>query len=341
MPRTVCKIMDSKLVIEHFKKLINGPIAPELEGEMAEDPVLVELHMQLISIRQILYAFSMGDLSPSIHIRGFLAGNLKALQAHLRHITWQVQQVEHGDFSQRVDFLGDFSVAFNNMVLKLDQTMSDLRKKEEALLDLTNSLQTEANLRSSAMEALQESEARFKYLASHDPLTGALNRRSFLDRATNELKLSFQRGELCAIAIMDVDHFKRFNDTYGHQRGDEALKHVVKIATQNLRHGDLLGRYGGEEFVFLFTKADLAHGSMVAERICRAIAETPFVDKGEAMYVTASFGVSSTDNDIAYTGDYIHQLISYADTALYNAKATGRSKVVSYSPELESSIRTG
>ena len=330
--------MDNKLIIEHFRKLINSPTVPELKGEMAKEPVLVELQEQIISIRHILYAFSTGDLSPDIRIRGFIAGSLKALQAHLRHMTWQVQQVEHGDFSQRVDFLGDFSIAFNNMVLKLDETMSDLRKKEEALLDLTNSLQTEVNLRSSAMEALQESEARFKYLASHDPLTGALNRRSFLDRAANELKLSFQRGELCAIAIMDVDHFKRFNDTYGHQRGDEALKHVVKIATQNLRHGDLLGRYGGEEFVFLFTKADLAHGTMVADRICKAIAETPFVDKGVSMYVNASFGVSSTDEDIAYSGDYIQQLISHADTALYHAKATGRSKVVSYVPELARTV---
>lgn len=328
--------MDDKLLIEHFKKLINNPAVPQLEGEMAEDPMLVELQEQIVNIRNILYAFSTGDLSPDIRIRGFLAGSLKALQAHLRHMTWQVQQVEHGDFSQRVDFLGDFSVAFNNMVLKLDETMSDLRKKEEALLDLTNSLQTEVNLRSSAMEALQESEARFKYLASHDPLTGALNRRSFLDRATNELKLSFQRGELCAIALMDVDHFKRFNDTYGHQRGDEALKHVVKIATQNLRHGDLLGRYGGEEFVFIFSKADLALGYMVAERICNAIAETPFVDKGVPMYVSASFGVSGTDEDIAYTGDYIQQLISQADTALYHAKATGRSRVVCYTPDLDS-----
>lgn len=327
--------MDSKLLIEHFKKLINNPSVPPLEGELAEDPVLVELQEQLISIRNILYAFSTGDLSPDIRTRGFLAGNLKALQAHLRHMTWQVQQVEHGDFSQRVDFLGDFSIAFNNMVLKLDETMSDLRKKEEALLDLTNSLQTEVNLRSSAMEALQESEARFKYLASHDPLTGALNRRSFLDRATSELKLSFQRGELCAIALMDVDHFKRVNDTHGHQCGDEALKHVVKIATQNLRHGDLLGRYGGEEFVFIFSKADMAHGFMVADRICKAIAETPITDKGRAMPVTASFGVSSTDEDIAYTGDYIRQLISQADTALYHAKATGRSKVVCYTPDLD------
>lgn len=326
--------MDNKLVAEHFKKLINNPTVPKLEGAMAEDALLAELHTQIVSIRQILYAFSTGDLSPDIRIRGFIAGSLKALQAHLRHMTWQVQQVEHGDFSQRVDFLGDFSLAFNNMVLKLDETMSDLRKKEEALLNLTNSLQNEINLRSSAMEALQESEARFKYLASHDPLTGALNRRSFLDRAANELKLSFQRGEPCSIAIMDVDHFKRFNDTYGHQRGDEALKHVVKIATQNLRHGDLLGRYGGEEFVFLFVQADLEHGSKVAERICRALAESPFVAKGVAMDVSASFGVSSSDDDCANVGDHIQQLISNADAALYHAKATGRNRVVSYRPEL-------
>lgn len=326
--------MDSKAVTEHLTKLINSPSVPELKNGLDQDTVLLELHAQILAIRNILYAFSTGDLSPDIKIRGFLAGSLKALQAHLRHMTWQVQQVENGDFSQRIDFLGDFSVAFNNMVLKLDETLSDLRKKEEALLELTENLQTEVNLRSSAMEALQESEARFKYLASHDPLTGSLNRRSFLDRAANELKLSFQRGELCSIAVMDVDHFKLFNDTYGHQSGDEALKHVVKIATQNLRHGDLLGRYGGEEFIFLFTKADSASGHMVAERICTAISSTPFMDKGEARRITASFGVSGTDDEIAYTGDYIQQLISQADTAMYHAKAMGRSRVESYTPDL-------
>jgi GGDEF domain-containing protein len=235
--------------LDHVLKLLRDDAIPEIPDEFAEIPALREIHHDLKVIREVLYSFSQGELSPEISARGIIPGCLKALQAHLKHLIWQVRMVEKGDFSQQVNSLGEFSEAFNSMVLHLDNTLRDLRRKEEILLLMTQNLQNEVTLRNSAVEALQESELRFRNLANHDSLTGVLNRRSFMERAARDLQLIVQRDTPCCIAIMDIDHFKRFNDTYGHASGDETLKHAVKVVSAGLRKHDFLGRYGGEEFV--------------------------------------------------------------------------------------------
>jgi diguanylate cyclase (GGDEF)-like protein len=318
--------------LEHIKRLLKDNSVPKLEGELAEIPVLRELHGDLTAIREILFAFSQGDLSPAITIRGILPGCLKALQAHLRHMIWQVQVVEQGDFTQRVQFMGEFSTAFNNMVRKLDYTLNVLKKKEETLTALTNNLRNEVDLRNSAVEALQESESRFKFLASHDPLTGALNRRSFIDRAVSDLKVAGERGMPCCLVMMDIDHFKNFNDTHGHLAGDEALRHTVTIMSSTLRKNDFMGRYGGEEFVFLFINADKPTGVSIAERIRASLAASPVhLDIGQ-ISLTASFGVAPANGDPEEEG-YIQTLINNADIALYHAKETGRNRVVCFDPK--------
>lgn len=330
----------TRQALEHISALLNKSPAPALPEELASDDLLKSLHEQLISIREILHAFSKGDLSPEIHTRGMLAGAIKALQANLRHMTWQVLQVEQGDFSQRVAFLGEFSTAFNKMVVQLDETVQSLRRKEEALTALTEDLRNEVNLRSSAMKALQESEARFKYLASHDPLTGALNRRSFMDKALFELKAAQIRVEPCSIALLDLDYFKAFNDTYGHLAGDSALKHVVKISSEALRQADIMGRYGGEEFIFLFVNADLKQGARVCERIRQAIAAKPLrCSTGNPRFLSASLGVTSVlpEQYPSYDEDVLRDIINVADMALYKAKESGRGRVVS-SLELDTPV---
>ncbi len=310
--------------LEHIKNLLDSPIVPDLDDSLAEMPFMEAIHNQLIEIREILYSFSRGDLSPQIKSRGYIAGSIKALQAHLRHMVWQVKQVEQGDFSQRVQFLGEFSSAFNNMVIRLDTVLKSLQKKEETLTELTDNLRNEMNLRESAMEALQESEARFKYLANHDPLTGVLNRRSFLGRADSKLRLAAEHSIPCCLSIMDIDHFKNFNDTYGHPAGDEALKHVVNTVSLVLRKGDFMGRYGGEEFVFLFYNAGIDISAIIVDRIREAIAANPVLIEGMSVHITASFGVSTNITG----GESLGTLISRADAALYEAKSSGRNRVV-------------
>lgn len=317
-------------VLEHLIALFNNGAVPEPSDELRANPRLMALHEQVVQVRDILFAFSKGDLSPEIHTRGFLAGCLKALQAHLRHMTWQVQQVEQGDFEQRLEFLGDFSLAFNKMVIKLADTLNALKKKEEALTELTNELKVEVDQRGTEMEALQENAARLQYLASHDPLTGALNRRSFMEQTLLFMNAAEKDNLPCCIALLDIDHFKKFNDIYGHLAGDAVLKHLVQVSTKMLRNADVFGRYGGEEFIFYFNSADLGQGEMVANRVRRALQDSPVELESGPVQVTVSIGVTvRLPGNGEATDEELRQLIKTADMGLYKAKAGGRNSVVS------------
>jgi diguanylate cyclase (GGDEF)-like protein len=315
--------------LDHIKKLMRDNTVPQLTEALEKNADLVEIHQDLKAIREVLFAFSRGDLSPDIRARGIIPGCIKALQAHLRHMIWQVQMVEQGDFSQQVQFMGEFSAAFNNMVRQLDSTLKDLKKKEETLTAMTQNLQQEVSLRNSVVEALQESESRFKYLASHDALTGALNRASFIERAGAELQVTMARKIPCCMVMMDIDHFKIFNDTYGHQAGDEALRHTVKLISSTLRRNDFMGRYGGEEFVLFFNGADRTTGIAVAERVRESLTANPVGLAAGPVSISASFGVSfAADLDGRNDHNPVQTLIHNADVALYQAKKTGRNRVV-------------
>jgi diguanylate cyclase (GGDEF)-like protein len=339
-------------VLDHIRRLLKDNTVPRLEGELAKLPELQEIHKDIKSIREILFAFAGGDLSPVVSRRGIIPGCLKTFQAHLRHMIWQVQMVEQGDFTQQIQFMGEFSTAFNNMVNQMDITLKELRAKEADLRTLAESLRKEINLRNSAVEALQESESRFKYLASHDPLTGALNRRSFIERAEYELRSAKILNIPSGVVMMDIDHFKLFNDTWGHQAGDEALRHVVSIISSMLRKNDFLGRYGGEEFMFFFSQADKKTGIAIAERVREAIASTPVKISSGMVSISASFGVVLTE-DVGFPetpspaaagegnspekpgreASLFEHLLRCADLALYRAKKEGRNRVICFERE--------
>jgi diguanylate cyclase (GGDEF)-like protein len=326
--------MNDRMILEHVRKLLRDNKVPELEGELAEDPLVRQIHDELKGIREVLYSFSAGDFSPAIAVRGIIPGCLKALQSHLRHLIWQVQLIEKGDFSQEVRFMGEFSTAFNKMVRQLHNSLTALKQKEEVLTILNEKLCGEIETRTSAVEALQESEARFKFLADHDPLTGILNRRSLIERAEFELKNIAALSMPSCLAMMDIDHFKKFNDTYGHLAGDETLRHVISVVSQGLRKNDFMGRYGGEEFVFVFPGIDHMTGLNVVERLRKALAETPMALEQGLVPVYASFGVVGGSMEDPAGGDYIQKLVNDADVALYAAKRLGRNRVVLYNPEL-------
>jgi diguanylate cyclase (GGDEF)-like protein len=222
--------------------------------------------------------------------------------------------VEQGDLTQEVRFMGEFSTAFNNMVRKLDCSLSALRKQEEAL-------RGEMELRDSAVEALQESEARFKYLASHDSLTGALNRRSFVEKAMVELKRAAEHRIPCCLVLMDIDHFKNFNDTYGHLAGDKVLESLAITIKQAVRLGDIPSRFGGEEFMILLSNTPRQTAWMVAERLRVSISEMKVSWKNPLPQVTISIGVVSFDKETNVPAD---ELIRRADEALYQSKEKGR-----------------
>jgi diguanylate cyclase (GGDEF)-like protein len=322
---------------EHIQKLLRDNNAPELPEEYAENPLFVQIHDELKSIREILHAFSSGDFSPSINIRGIIPGCLKALQANLRHLVWQVQMVEKGDFSQEVQFMGEFSSAFNSMVRRFSLSLSKLQEEEESLAVINDRLRKEVE----DMENLKESEAHFKFLASHDPLTGILNRRAFIEMAIVELASAVYLNVPCCLAMMDIDHFKNFNDTHGHLAGDEALRHVVKTIESKLRKNDFMGRYGGEEFILFFYDTDEKAGLIALERLRSYLSESPVPLANDPVEIHASFGFTEIDIKDSTEKGYIQKLIHDADTALYAAKLSGRNRVVLYTPELESRRDSG
>ncbi|MDR2786011.1 MAG: GGDEF domain-containing protein [Treponema sp.] len=329
-------------VLDHVLKLLRDETMPEISKEFAEIPAFREIHREFETIRGILASFSRGDLSPKIPARGMVSGSLKALRFQLKDLIHRMQMVGKGDFSQQMNCPGELAAAFNNMLFKLSGTLCDLQKKEETLLIMTRNLRNEVSLRSSAVEALQESELRFRHLASHDSLTGILNRRSFMERTSRELQFIGQQDIPRCIAIMDIDHFKHFNDNYGHVNGDEALKHVVLVVSDGLRKYDFLGRYGGEEFVFFLGNADLETGIRVAERLRKALENSPVnIDVGPVQ-ITASFGIAPLINSELPAQateqeniDFIRTVIDRADRALYKAKRSGRNSVVAYEPGFE------
>lgn len=318
-------------VLQYVEKVLNATTPPQLPEDFAEDEAFKLFHEKMLALREAMLSFARGDLSSSIKQKGIIGGSCKALQSNLRHITWKVQQVEIGDFSQRVDFLGDFSTAFNQMASQLDASVKALHVKEEALTSLAISLQEEAKRRSATLEQLRKSEAEYKYLAQHDPLTGTLNRRFFFSLAETKLESCRTLHYDSCLCLLDVDFFKAFNDKYGHQEGDRALNHVVEQSRHALRASDIMGRYGGEEFIFFFTSASLDMGRSIAERIRKSIAETPLVlSDGTSVTLQASLGVACIPGD--WSDEHscqrlLEHAVGLADVALYQSKRQGRNKV--------------
>lgn len=160
-----------------------------------------------------------------------------------------------------------------------------------------------------------------------DALTGAKNRRYLLDEAENELQKSIRENFEYSLIMIDVDLFKRVNDTYGHPVGDEVLKILVRRISHALKHGTLVARYGGEEFIVTLPGSSPEGSVSTAERVRKTIEASKFVIGDFEIDVTVSLGVASKSEDAAT----LSEIISNADKALYQAKQTGRNKTVLWS----------
>ncbi|MGV8966670.1 MAG: diguanylate cyclase [Cellulomonas sp.] len=162
-------------------------------------------------------------------------------------------------------------------------------------------------------------------VAALDPLTGIYNRRFGLQRLTEEFSRSTRSGEALGVLMVDLDHFKDVNDTYGHLVGDRALQAVVRAMRQALREGDVLLRYGGEEFIVVLPGAGRADLVKMAERVRRAVAETEISEAGQRIPVTVSIGGSGLPNPRITSPQ---DLIGLADVGLYASKESGRNRYV-------------
>lgn len=177
---------------------------------------------------------------------------------------------------------------------------------------------------------LNEAHRKMEIFAMQDELTGLFNRRSISQSGSAELDLAKRKSRPLSLILLDVDFFKIINDSYGHTTGDVVLRHLAKILNQNQRNYDHIGRWGGEEFIVILPDTTTSEAIKVAERLRLSIAESKIMlDSGETFSITASLGVSSsTDSTITFD-----HLVASADTALYQAKHSGRNRVCTFIPE--------
>ena len=184
---------------------------------------------------------------------------------------------------------------------------------------------------------LQDAHRQLEGLSRQDSLTSVNNRRALMEALALEFHRSRRYQHQFALLFLDVDHFKVINDRYGHTFGDQVLLHVVQLARGMIRPPDIIGRYGGEEFVIGLVECDQAGALQIAERIRLKIAQDQFAWEHHVSAVTVSIGVAMLSQDIGH----VETFIARADQAMYHAKRRGRNRVELYNEESASEAQPG
>lgn len=385
---------------------IRDPFQSDDPGTSELFEKLEKLRVLLIELQAYTVALSQGDVeSTPPGRRNYLAAGIKQLQAQLRHLTWQAQCIASGDYGQHIDFMGEFSEAFNTMRDQLHEREEGLVAQRNAMFavfdnieqlilvrkettneilyanrmaqkrfsldappetpgsqdhDLLNNLFaiTAPNRREifdkasnrwysincsilpwSAGESAQlyhcfditshkRRELDLEQAANTDSLTGLLNRRAFEAVLETEWRKTMRANAPLSFFVIDIDHFKKCNDTYGHVHGDTCLRYLADTMRNTItRSHDAIARFGGEEFVAVLPFTDMKGALAVAEAIRRAVEKLAIPlqeDPAILTYITVSIGVSTL---IPTEQALPTQLMLAADAALYDAKHSGRNRV--------------
>ncbi len=216
------------------------------------------------------------------------------------------------------DILQEANIRLSLLNLDYDQMNKQLIQAKISLENLT--------------KELEEKNRILDNLANVDGLTEVYNHRYFQSALEQEISRANRHENDIALLLIDIDHFKKFNDTHGHQTGDFILKKFCIVLKNSLRQYDILARYGGEEFAVILPETSGEAAVAAAEKLREAVDTYTFTENGKDYSVTASFGVASSkpvvEDEFSQSG-----FINRADTALYDAKDAGRNKVVLYSPK--------
>jgi len=261
--------------------------------------VNMQLRGLVLAILPLVFMFGQFTLHPR-QIAGISAVVIGALGA-VTFGCWALQVPEH-DFNADL-FQWVYISAIVLTTARVAQTVSRMRfHLEESRGELAAAL------------------AKMAEMATRDELTGLVNRRRMLELLNAELKRERRLDQPLCIALLDIDHFKRFNDQHGHQLGDEVLRHFASTGQAALRETDTLARWGGEEFMLLCPGGTGEHAAIALDRLRAQLAATPLSSAGR---VTFSAGVAWHR-----PGEVLEDTIARADQALYQAKADGRDRTV-------------
>ena len=262
---------------------------PKIPKHFAGNPLFVKLYDRLLDLRKISETLGQGKLDEFVYSKGYIISNLKALQANLRHLTWQTQKIAEGDFAQQVDFLGDFSAAFNSMTAKLAEYGRTL-----------------------------------KNLAHFDHLTKLPNRLYIDDLLGKVFNHFLKDGIPFSVVMFDIDFFKHINDTYGHGAGDIVLAKVGQYIEGSFRSSDAFARYGGEEFIAVLPNTTVQAVHEKITKIVEDIRGKDFIISDTlTIRLTISAGISTTNHE----DKEFAAVVERADHALYQSKNLGRDQV--------------
>lgn len=223
------------------------------------------------------------------------------------------------------DEFGALAKQFNELSHSLNIANSELQSRVDYAdkeLIKTNNILLE---RSGELMDLNE---EFKKLSVTDSLTGLFNRRYFEETLAREIEVSKRHGDTNSLLVLDIDHFKKVNDSYGHMHGDTVIKMIASVMKGRLRESDVLCRIGGEEFVVICRRADKEDAIELAEDIRKTVEEQVTYTGNDEIKVTISIGIVTVTKDNIDT--YVENIFKYADIALYHSKDSGRNCVTHY-----------
>lgn len=293
--------------VSYHGKSVVGTLkrVPQLDWGVVAEKERKTAYAQIVRLRNTTLTLVAGLLL-GIGLCAYLLG--LSIVRPLARLTKGADKVAAGDLEVDIPVpsrseVGYLTEVFNHMVARLRQGREEL-----------------ANINAT----LREKNKELEELSITDSLTGLNNRKHLMEKLAGELIRSERYDRKFSVLMIDIDHFKRYNDTYGHLAGDEVLRRMAEVFRQSIRSSDYAARYGGEEFMLILPETGSGQGVQAAERIRRRVAEEKIGGEEHSEVVTVSVGVASFPEN----GDDSNSIISQADVALYRAKQAGRNQVI-------------